>query len=773
MNQTTIPPGIPDSIAARIAEARTWIAAPEQFAARFRLFFEDAPIGMAVGDAQGQILEVNRALCILLGYERQEMLGRDFRALSHPDDRAREAAALARVLDGPGDAYEIEKRFHRRDGQVVHALLRGTVLRDARGGVRWGIAQIVDITARKRAEEALRESEQRFRGLFDDAPLGMWVQGLDGRILQVNEALCAITGRSAETLLRAGLEAILHPDDAEPSRHLMELIKGGALRTHQLEERYLRLDGRTIWVHRSVSAVIDDQGKALYVLNQAQDVTAAREAREAALREPLERFRIAFAEAPIGMALVGTDGRFLRVNRAFCQITGYTDEEMRAHSFADLTHPEDLERDTDALAGFLAGNIDTYVTEKRYVGKDGRVAWVQLHVSSVNDPEDRLLYFISQAVDITARKRAEQVLWEGEERFRVAFEEAPIGMALVSPAGRFLRLNRTFCDLLGRVEGDLLRTDMAGVAEDDEGEALVGVCERMAAGSLGRHQAEVRFRGPGDTTLWGLLILSVVRDRRGRATYFIAQLQDVGQRHHAESALRESEARFRRLVESTRAIPWEYDCVQRRFTYVGPQMAALLGVTEEACRGEGFWESRIHPDDREEVVATCSGSTARGEDHELEYRMRAADGRTLWVHDIVSVVSEEDRPRSLRGFLIDVTARRQLEAKLRHAQKLEAVGRMAGGIAHDYDNLLTAILGYSDLLVAAAGDLTRLEGYVEQIQRSGRRAAALTQQLLALRRRSGSPEPIDRAPGETSRERSDPAETQPAPPHLADNPRRP
>lgn len=530
MNQSMNPSGIPDSIAARIAEARTWIAAPEQFTARFRLFFEDAPIGMAVGDAQGQILEANRALCVLLGYERQELLGRDFLALSHPDDRAREAAALARVLDGPGDAYEIEKRFHRRDGQVVHALLRGTVLRDARGDVRWGIAQVVDITARKRAEEALRESEQRFRGLFDDAPLGMWVQGLDGRVLQVNAALCSITGRSAETLLRDGLEPILHHDDTEPSRYLMDRLREGSLRTHQMEERYLRPDGRTVWVHRSVSVVADDQGKALYVLNQGYDVTEVREAREAALRDPLERFRIAFAEAPIGMALVGTDGRFLRVNRAFCQITGYTDVEMQAHSFADLTHPEDLDRDTDALAGFLAGDIDTYVTEKRYVCKDGKVAWVQLHVSSVNDAEGRLLYFITQVVDITARKRAEQVLWEGEERFRAAFEEAPIGMALVSPAGRFLRLNRTFCDRLGRVESDLLRTDLPGVAEDDEREALAGICDRMAAGSLGRHQAEVRFRGPDGTTLRALLILSAVRDRRGRATYFIAQLQEFGPR---------------------------------------------------------------------------------------------------------------------------------------------------------------------------------------------------------------------------------------------------
>jgi two-component system cell cycle sensor histidine kinase/response regulator CckA len=121
-------------------------------------------------------------------------------------------------------------------------------------------------------------------------------------------------------------------------------------------------------------------------------------------------------------------------------------------------------------------------------------------------------------------------------------------------------------------------------------------------------------------------------------------------------------------------------------------------------------------------------------------------------------VSEAGTPRSLRGFLIDVTSRRQLEADLRHAQKLEAVGRMAGGIAHDYDDLLRAILGTSELLVAASGDRPRLEGYVDQIQRAGGRAAALTQQLLALSRQPASPEAPPREP--------DPA-------HPADRPRRP
>jgi two-component system cell cycle sensor histidine kinase/response regulator CckA len=163
-------------------------------------------------------------------------------------------------------------------------------------------------------------------------------------------------------------------------------------------------------------------------------------------------------------------------------------------------------------------------------------------------------------------------------------------------------------------------------------------------------------------------------------------------------------------------------------------MATLLGVSLGACSAEDFWARSIHPEDRDEVLRSCAAATARGEDHELEYRMVASDGRIVWVHDLVSVVREEGAAACLRGFLIDITARRRLETELRHAQKMEAVGRLAGGIAHDYNNLLMAILGYAELLRAGA-DATRAREHVDQILRSARRAAALTQQLLAFSRK--------------------------------------
>jgi PAS domain S-box-containing protein len=511
-----------------MAAARAWLASPEHVADRFRLFFEDAPIAMMVGDRGGRIVAVNRALCDLLGWGRDGLLERSLCDFTHPDDRSREADALDRMLAGRNESYALETRYRRNDGGIVHALVRGSLLRDPHGASLGALTQVVDITARKNAETALRQSEILFRSAFEAAPLGLAIESFDGRLVRVNPALCALTGREATALLRDGLTAALHPDDHEPARHLLALLEGGVVASHTLQERYQRPDGTLVWAQRTSSAVADPAGMPVYVMSQIQDITEERASHRAALREPVERFRIAFDKAPIGMALIGTDGRFLRVNAALCQITGYTEQEMLQATFASLTHPDDRERDTDALTRFLSGRIDTYITEKRYVRRDGRVAWVQLHVSSVSDPGDRLLYFITQVVDISARKRAEETLWEGEERFRIAFEEAPIGMALVATSGRIMRMNHACAAFLGLRTAAANRLDLTASASSDDREPLAAALRQAGAAAGARTEGTWSFLQPDGRVRRGRLILSAVTGSRGAVpAYLIAQILDA------------------------------------------------------------------------------------------------------------------------------------------------------------------------------------------------------------------------------------------------------
>jgi PAS domain S-box-containing protein len=385
--------------AAAMAAAHAWLKDPRNVGAQFRLFFEEAPIGMLVLDPHGRVVAANPAIGNLLGRSREALVGRSCPDLIHSGDRARDGAPLDPLMTAGQETSEREIRFVTSAGTVVHALVRASLLRDAGERVLGGLVQVVDLTARRGTEEALRQSETLFRSAFE--------------------------------------------------------------------------------------------------------------------------------AAPVGLAIVGADGRFLRVNAAFCLITGSTEEELAAASFASLTHPEDRDRDTDALARFLSGRVGAYVTEKRTLRKDGHVVWVQLHVSAVHDQADHLLYFICQAIDITARKRAEQVLWEGEERFRVAFEEAPIGMALVTPAGRVLRLNRAFALLLGREGTAPPRFDLAEAAHPDNRDDLLLAMRQASEAGRERVYGLWRFLRRDGEVRPGHLVLSAVRDEHGAVAYLIAQIQDI------------------------------------------------------------------------------------------------------------------------------------------------------------------------------------------------------------------------------------------------------
>ena len=186
-------------------------------------------------------------------------------------------------------------------------------------------------------------------------------------------------------------------------------------------------------------------------------------------------------------------------------------------------------------------------------------------------------------------------------------------------------------------------------------------------------------------------------------------VQDITERKRAEAVLRESEARFRNLVESTNVIPWELDVSTWRFTYVGPHAERLTGYPAEDWYAENFWVDHIHASDREFAVALCGEATARCEDHDFEYRMIAADGRIVWLRDIVTVVHGDDGPESLRGFMIDITERKQAEEALRisegrlaHAHRLAKLGHWWLDV--DQDRLrgspeMAAIFGVEEFFV--------------------------------------------------------------------------
>ena len=350
-----------------------------------------------------------------------------------------------------------------------------------------------------------------------------------------------------------GFCQLLSPDDAgELRRHVAHAEKTGEGWENDIT--ITTPDGQVRIFHGLAQVDVDAAGKPVRIRGTRQDVTAVR-SREAQLREAEERFRLAFDEAPIGVALVAIDGRWLRVNRALCQIVGYPPEVMLQLGFQDITHPDDIGADIEYIRRLLSGEVETNQIEKRYVHADGHVVWIQLNVSLARDDRGLPLYFITQIQDITGRKATEEKVRSSEERFRGLMESAPDAMVIVGARGRIVLVNRQTEQMFGYDRGELLGQPVEILIPEK-------FRPRHAAHRTGFiDDPKVRPMGAG-LELFGVrrdgtefpveISLSPLETDEGRLVS--AAIRDITERKRAESIVLGALKRERELTESLREL---------------------------------------------------------------------------------------------------------------------------------------------------------------------------------------------------------------------------
>jgi diguanylate cyclase (GGDEF)-like protein/PAS domain S-box-containing protein len=370
---------------------------------RHRALVEQAADIVAVIDASGTLTYASPAAERLLGWELDEWLGRPALDLVADEDLPEVAESLANTLSGPGVKVPLEFRVRAADGRLVdvEAIANNRLADPAVAGV---VINLRDVTERRQAAAALRVSEQRYRSLTTAAHDAIVTIGGDGRIASWNRGAQNIFGWDPDEVLGRPL-AVIIPPRLRPAhdRGLARVVAGGAsvLEGTVIELDGLHRDGHEVAIELSLSRW--EQGGAPFFTGILRDVTE-RKVRDGLLCEAEERFRSAFDFAPIGMALIGLDGRFLRVNDALCGIVGYSTEDLMARTFQDITHWDDLAADMSNADRMLSGEISSYRMEKRYIRADGRVVWVTLSVSLVHGPTGEPRYFVAQIEDITERR---------------------------------------------------------------------------------------------------------------------------------------------------------------------------------------------------------------------------------------------------------------------------------------------------------------------------------------------------------------------------------
>jgi PAS domain S-box-containing protein len=584
----------------------------------------------------------------------------------------------------------------------------------------------------------------------------------EGNLKEVNDRAAAAYGYSREELLQLNIRDLL-PADELPMliRCSREQLAG---KGKIYERRHRRRDGSFFPVEVSVNLVQVD-GKE-YFQEIIRDISERRQA-EAALRESEERFRLAFENANVGLTMVGLDGRHLQVNEALCRMLGYSREELLGMSVQDTAHPDDLDKSPGFIRKALAGEITSSIFEKRHLHKTGRVVWILVSSTLVRDAHSKPLYFISLVQDITAQRQAESDLALHAVRLQALLDlhlkaQDPQQEIVDFVLEAALRITQSKYCWLGQVdEAESVMTINKWSKETMAQSAVNAEPIHCPAVDAGLWEDIIRRRRvvlvndyqathegkkglpAGHVPIQRLLAVPVLEGGRVVAGAAVANkpedytdddvkaLTSLLQQTWGILTRRQAEENFRTLVNSA---PMGIFLVQdRKFRMVNPGFSKISGYAAEELIGRDSL-SLVAPGYRAEVrsnaIRMLKGQSVAP--HEFPIITKSDD--TKWVVETVSSTDYQGR-RAVLGYFLDITDHKNLEGQFFQAQKMEAVGRLAGGVAHDFNNMLNIILGYSEVMKMQLAKHDPLAVNVEEIIKAAQRSAALTQQLLAFSRK--------------------------------------
>jgi len=452
-------------------------------------------------------------------------------------------------------------------------------------------------------------------------------------------------------------------------------------------------------------------------------------------------YRLLFEHAGEMACTLDLQGAFTAVNPAGERLSGYSERELIGTLAIDLIAGDVRDEAVRQFQRRLTTGAVSTADESILVTRDGNRVPIEITSTIFTDDSGAPVGVLGLVRDISERRAAATALLLSEERFRSAFDHAAVGMALVGLDGRWLQVNESLCRLLRLSREELLRKTFQDVTHPDDLEADLAFERQLLAGDIHSYQMEKRYFDRDGGVVWVLLSVSLVRAEDGSPGYFISQIQDITERRSAQLALERSTAQLAEAQQLAQLGSWERHA--NGALSWSDEMYRIFGLDEST---DTLDEARImqcvHPDDRAGALEAAHAASDAGRPILLEYRVLLPDGEIRWVQARGHTVFEAGVAVGRRGTVQDITARKEAEAdrdrlrdELHHAQKLEAIGRLAAGVAHDFNNMLTAIEGYSELLLNKLDPHAAEYAHASQIRRAADQAAALPRQLLAFGRK--------------------------------------
>lgn len=628
------------------------------------VFFNLAAVGAAQADCvTRRFLRANHRFREMVGYSEEELRGLTFLDLTLPEDRERNLRLFDAALSEGQNEFAIEKRLRRKDGTTLWVNVTAALVRDGAGRARYSIAVIQDITDRKRAEEALRESERQLKLVLETAPVSILYLDRDLRVRFANRIYLQRLRKAADAVIGRPLRDVIGEENfSSIAAHLARALEGFEIE-NDVRFKYAVLGWRDLHVRYSPER--DAHGAVRGIVAAIEDITE-RKAAEAALRASEHRFAAIFAGAAAGLCEISLEGRFERVNDELCRMLGRSRETLLGRNVLEVTHPDDVVGTLRGVAELLQTKTCASL-EKRYVRPEGDVLWVSSMLTRLDDQRGTPRAVLAVSIDLTARRAAERALAESEAKFRTLAEASPAIIWLTGPSGETRYINRRYLEFAGKTAPEALTASLPPLHPDDQ----AGFADQLSVAVRERQLfwSRARWRRHDGTWRWIESQALPHVSHEGGYLGHVGHSLDITDLVETTEALRHSEDRLRRATEIETVGVAFFD-LSGRITQTNAAFLRMSGYTsDDVARGILNLDTLTAPEHRTTVHRARDELVALGRTLPFEKQAIRKDGTRWWGLFAATRLSPDEGVE----FVIDISERKRSEEELRgYRAELEA-----------------------------------------------------------------------------------------------------
>jgi PAS domain S-box-containing protein len=660
------------------AEAKDWKE-------MYKSLVKASPDAVTMTDLEGKIIDVSQHTLELHGFSRSdELLGKKAFALIAPSDR-KKAARNMELTFKTGHSGTVAYNLLRKDGTRFIGELNASLVKDEKGSPKAYIATTRDITERRQEELALKRSEERYKSLFTLGPQAVVTVNMKGLITSCNPMTQQLTGFMEKELVGKNvfkLRSILKKDIPR-FRDILLLLKKGKF-PDPVECKYYHKDGRAGWAFVRVGLFNEGQGKK-GIQAVVTDITELKKVM-GALYESEERYKSLFDRSLFCVYVHDFEGRFLDANKAALDLLGYKKDEISSINFATLLDEEQVPLAHKTMKEIRKRDRQTKPTEYKIQKKNGDTVWVETEASLIFK-EGNPYAILGIARDITENKRAETALKEREKKYRKIFESLFDVYYRTDREGMITEISPSVRTQAGYDPEDVIGHPVTDFYRDPSAREVFA----QNLKETGRvNDYELQLMAKDGRVIEVSVSSHIVTDREGNPVGVEGVLRDISARKRAEQALKESEEKYRKMVEhSLQGIVIVQDF---RIVYCNEAFARITGYSVEELMSfpPGKVKGLVHPDDQALVWGRLANRLL-GKDvpARYEYRGLRKDGRIVWIEMIANSVEYQGKP-AVQGAVIDISEHKEAEKRIKAS--LEEKEVMLREIHHRVKNNMQIIL---------------------------------------------------------------------------------